>query len=92
MEILRVEVIEPIGRKRKFQPLGLAWLGKTMTALETLCLKYLRRFAIEYWYRFAKQRLRWTLPQLASALAKSSSIAIATPKINHRSDRWFTEN
>jgi hypothetical protein len=25
---------------------------------------YLRRFAIDHWNRFAKQRLHWTLPQL----------------------------
>jgi hypothetical protein len=27
---------------------------------------YLRRFAIDHWYRFAKQRLHWTLPQLST--------------------------
>jgi hypothetical protein len=69
MQIFRVEVIEPLGRSRKFQPLWLAWLGKTMPALETLWLKYLRRFALEHWYRFAKQCLHWTLPQLASTQA-----------------------
>jgi hypothetical protein len=47
MEIIRVEVIEPKGRKRKFKPLWLAWLGETMPPVEQLWLKYLRRFAIE---------------------------------------------
>ena len=69
MQILRVEVIEPIGRNRKFKPLWLAWLGNTMPPLNSLWLKYLRRFAIEHWYRFAKQRLHWTLPQLSSTHA-----------------------
>ena len=64
MQIFRIEVIEPLGRNRKFQPMWLAWLGKTMPALETMWLKYLRRFALEHWYRFAKQRLHWTLPQV----------------------------
>jgi hypothetical protein len=27
---------------------------------------YGRRFALEHWYRFAKQRLHWTTPQLAT--------------------------
>ena len=67
MEIFRVEVIEPLGRNRKFQPMWLAWLGETMPNVETLWLKYLRRFALEHWYRFAKQRLHWTLPQFTSA-------------------------
>lgn len=51
MEIIRVEVIKPVGRNRKFQPLWLAWLGQTMPPLEELWQKYLRRFALEHWYR-----------------------------------------
>jgi DDE superfamily endonuclease len=66
MQLFRVEVVEPLGRNRKFQPLWLAWLGKTMPTLATLWLKYLRRFALEHWYRFAKQRLHWTQPQFGS--------------------------
>jgi hypothetical protein len=27
---------------------------------------YFRRFAIDHWYRFAKQRLHWTLPNLST--------------------------
>nr|WP_217481676.1 hypothetical protein [Nostoc sp. TCL240-02] len=45
MEIIRVKVIQPVGRNRKFQPLWLAWLGQTMPLLEDLWQKYLRRFA-----------------------------------------------
>lgn len=66
MEILRVEVLETQGGKRRLQPLWLAWLGNTLPPLETLWLKYLRRFALEHWYRFAKQRLYWTQPQFSS--------------------------
>ena len=69
MEILRVEVLVPAGRKRKFAPLWLAWLGDVFPPLATLWLKYLRRFALEHWYRFAKQRLYWTLPELTSTRA-----------------------
>ena len=49
MEIIRVEVIQPVGRKRKFNPLWLAWLGQTMPPLENFWHKYLRRFALEHW-------------------------------------------
>lgn len=69
MEIIRVEVVEPIGRKRKFQVLWLAWLGQTMPELKGIWRIYLRRFALEHWYRFAKQRLHWTQPQLSSTQA-----------------------
>jgi DDE superfamily endonuclease len=69
MEIIRVEILEPKAGKRHFKPLWLAWLGQTMPPLDTLWLCYLRRFAIEHWYRFAKQRLYWTHPQLGSVRA-----------------------
>lgn len=66
MEIIRVEVLETQGGNRRFTPLWLAWLGKTMPPLESLWLNYLRRFTLEHWYRFAKQRLYWTHPQFSS--------------------------
>jgi DDE superfamily endonuclease len=69
MEIIRVEILDPIGLRRQFKPLWLAWLGHTMPPLETLWVQYLRRFAVEHWYRFAKQRLYWTHPQLSSTQA-----------------------
>jgi hypothetical protein len=69
MEILRVEVLEPPAGKRAMPPLWLAWLGEAMPPLATLWLCYLRRFALEHWYRFAKQRLYWTQPQLSSVRA-----------------------
>jgi hypothetical protein len=69
MEIIRVEVVEPVGRKRKFQVLWLAWLGQTRPELKVIWRIYLRRFALEHWYRFAKQRLHWTQPQLSSVQA-----------------------
>jgi hypothetical protein len=32
--------------------------------LEDIWHQYLRRFSLEHWYRFAKQRLHWTMPSL----------------------------
>ncbi|NJO78077.1 MAG: transposase [Cyanobacteria bacterium RM1_2_2] len=69
MEVLRVEVVETRNGKRRLTPLWLAWLGEQMPPLETLWLQYLRRFALEHWYRFAKQRLYWTHPQFSSVSA-----------------------
>ncbi len=66
MEILRIEIIKPVGNRRQFKPLWLAWAGETMPSLDGLWRKYLQRFSIEHWYRFAKQRLYWTTPQLSS--------------------------
>lgn len=69
MEVLRVEVLQTQKGKRRLAPLWLAWLGEQMPPLETLWLHYLRRFTLEHWYRFAKQRLYWTHPQFSSLTA-----------------------
>jgi len=69
MELIQVEVLEPNGSNRRWKPLWLAWLGETLPPLATLWLNYLRRFALEHWYRFAKQRLYWTHPQFSSVSA-----------------------
>jgi hypothetical protein len=69
MEIIRVEVVKPHSGKRKFQVLWLAWVAPTMPELKSFWRLYLRRFALEHWYRFAKQRLHWTQPQLSSTQA-----------------------
>ena len=37
-----------------------------MPSLIEVVKLYLRRFTIEHWYRFAKQRLHWTLPNLGT--------------------------
>lgn len=66
MEIVCVEIIVPRKRRRAFKPLWLAWLGLSMPNLDDLWRQYLRRFNIEHWYRFAKQRLYWTEPLITS--------------------------
>jgi hypothetical protein len=44
----------------------LGWLGESMPALEQTWRCYLRRFAVDHWNRFAKQRLHWTLPNFST--------------------------
>jgi len=44
------------------KPLWLIWLGQDQPKLDEIWQKYLRRFAIEHWYRFVRQRLHWTVP------------------------------
>ena len=60
MDVIRVEIIKPKGQRRKFKPLWLLWTGQTRPMLSQLWRKYLQRFSLEHWYRFAKQRLFWT--------------------------------
>ena len=49
-----------------FRPLWLVWVGEGIPQLHKIWRQYLRRFAIDHWYRFTKQRLHWTLPKLST--------------------------
>jgi hypothetical protein len=64
MLLLRVERLEQQRCGRVSKPLWLAWIGEQMPPLTEVWRFYLRRFAVDHWYRFAKQRLHWTLPKL----------------------------
>jgi hypothetical protein len=64
--ILRVECSSSTRNAQLPKVLWLAWVGQDLPALDEVWLTYLRRFAIDHWYRFAKQRLHWTLPQIVS--------------------------
>jgi len=66
MTLLLIERLDKAGQL-KHQPLWLIWVGQTMPTLVAIWRLYLRRFAIEHWYRFLKQRLHWCLPHLGSA-------------------------
>jgi hypothetical protein len=39
------------------------WVGKDKPCLNQIWQQYLRRFTIEHWYRFVRQRLHWTCPK-----------------------------
>lgn len=65
MSLILVERFDEAG-KRRSHPLWLIWLSEQIPDLTQLWQQYLRRFAIDHWYRFCKQRLHWTLPHLAS--------------------------
>ncbi|MCC5655402.1 hypothetical protein LC609_37890 [Nostoc sp. XA013] len=73
MSLIRVERLDDLGNLRVSKPLWLAWVGEEMPTLEEVWQLYLRRFTVDHWYRFLKQRLHWTLPKFS------------TPK---QCDRW----
>jgi hypothetical protein len=66
MSLLRVERLDVQGNQRVSKPLWLAWAGEEMPPLEEVWRLYLRRFTIDHWYRFLKQRLHWTVPKLGT--------------------------
>ncbi|WP_242049345.1 hypothetical protein [Aulosira sp. FACHB-615] len=66
MSLIRVERLDESGKLRVSKPLWLAWVGEQMPPLEEVWQLYLRRFTVDHWYRFLKQRLHWTLPKLST--------------------------
>jgi hypothetical protein len=56
-------------RKTRRDP-GVIWLGycgeQRLPSQSALWREYLSRYVIEHWYRFLKQSLHWTLPQLST--------------------------
>jgi len=71
--LLRMQRLQTRGTRRDPKDLWLIWAGEAPPPLPEWWRLYLRRFGIDHWYRFAKQRLYWTLPRLA------------TP---HQAERW----
>jgi hypothetical protein len=69
MTLIQVQRLDENGQPRSTRPLWLVWVGDTLPDLESLWQRYLRRFALEHWYRFLKQRLHWTLPKLGEPKA-----------------------
>jgi len=66
MSLILVERLNENGSIRVAKPLWLAFCGEQMPALDQVWRLYLRRFTIDHWYRFLKQRLHWTLPKIAT--------------------------
>jgi hypothetical protein len=66
MSLIRVERLDDKGNLRVAKPLWLAWVGEEMPSLSEVWRLYLRRFSVDHWYRFLKQRLHWTLPKLST--------------------------
>jgi hypothetical protein len=62
VNLILVERLNAMENGRLMPPLWLVWTGKQTLSLEEIWHQYLRRFGIEHWFRFAKQRLHWTMP------------------------------
>ena len=66
MQIARLERLEKKGTRRFPKVIWVAWIGEEPPDPQTWWQYYLRRYPVEHWYRFAKQRLYWTLPRFSS--------------------------
>lgn len=67
MSLIQVQRLDSKGYATKRRPLWLVWVGEQFLELTDIWTQYARRFGVDHWYRFTKQRLHWTLPSLSTA-------------------------
>ena len=67
MSLIQVDRLNAKSSSKKHRPLWLVWVGEQFLELKDVWCQYARRFGVDHWYRFAKQRLHWTLPILSTA-------------------------
>lgn len=65
MHLFQVEQLDA-ALIRTARPLWLIWVGEGIPKLSQIWRQYLRRFAVDHWYRFAKQRQHLPLPRLGT--------------------------
>ena len=69
MTVIRITRPGARGTRRDPKAQWLAWVGyggRKPPPIEEWWRVYGRRFALDHWYRFAKQRLHWTTPHLST--------------------------
>lgn len=62
----RLSQSQQVGEAAATEKMWLIWVGNAPLSLEQMWRVYLRRFCIDHWYRFAKQRLHWTTPKFST--------------------------
>ncbi|MEN0051580.1 MAG: NF041680 family putative transposase [Bacteroidota bacterium] len=67
MRLIQVTRLNSKSSEKKRRPLWLVWVGEQFLDLKDIWTQYARRFRVDHWYRFAKQRLHWTLPSFSTA-------------------------
>ena len=66
LNLIKIQRLEKKKTGNLHQPLWLIWVGKQFLDLEQIWSQYKRRFGVDHWYRFIKQRLHWTLPRFGT--------------------------
>ncbi|MDJ0597126.1 MAG: hypothetical protein QNJ72_45425 [Pleurocapsa sp. MO_226.B13] len=67
LSLIQVQKLNSKGSLKKRRPLWLVWVGEQFLELKDIWQQYARRFKVDHWYRFSKQRLHWTLPNFSTA-------------------------
>jgi len=76
--VARVEFLTANGEAMYKRPLWLFWSGPSDVPLEALCLMYLLRFGIEYFFRFAKRRIGLLIAQTPDLAASMNWVWVVT--------------
>ena len=97
MQLLLVERLDAKGQPTH-RPLWLIATGTEIPEMESLWTLYLRRFCVDHWYRFIKQRLHWCLPHLCTEqqmavwsdlmVLMSWQLWLARSEVNHCALPW----
>lgn len=66
MRVARLERLESKGTRRLPKVIWIAWVGSEPPEHRTWWQYYMQRYTVDHWYRFAKQRLYWTLPMFST--------------------------
>jgi hypothetical protein len=66
IRVARLERLESKGTRRLPKIIWVAWIGEEPPEPNTWWQRYLRRYPVDHWYRFAKQRLHWILPMFST--------------------------
>lgn len=66
MTVACLERLESKGTRRLPKVIWIAWIGAEPREPRTWWQNYMRRYTVDHWYRFAKQRLYWTLPMFST--------------------------
>jgi len=59
LNLIQVARLTPNCTEKQSTPLWLVWIGEEFCPLAEVWSQYARRFGVDHWYRFAKQRLHW---------------------------------
>ncbi len=59
LSLIRVERLNTKSSEKKRRCLWLVWVGEQFLELKDIWSQYARRFGVDHWYRFTKQRLHW---------------------------------
>ena len=64
--VARLERLESKGTRRLPKVIWVAWIGEEPPEPLTWWQRYMRRYTVDHWYRFAKRRLYWTMPMFST--------------------------